>query len=135
MQEKVGGEEAWGMVSEALTSLKQGNNTACTSLLEDALQQTRSKKEAWKEWSEAEALIKDLTSTDVKSQKELKSMATVDQITVFINSIFEIILKGSEKYIDSPLSQSQFIQYVAAEIGRSANISPATIGLQLGAGR
>lgn len=135
MQASVGGEEAWGMVSEAVVEIRKGNEVAGLSLLEDALQQSRSKAEAWKEWERSEELLKDLTNTEVKSAKELKLMASADQVAMFINNIYGVIMRGAEKYIDNPLQQSQFIQYIAGEIGRFANVSPAAISFQLGSGR
>lgn len=134
LQQQVGGEEAWGLVQEAHVAISRGDIIQGLRQLDDALQSTKLKKEAWNEWYRAEAMLRDLTSTEVKTAKELQMMATADQVAVLISNIFDAITRGVEKYVEQPVAKVGFLNYVAAEIGRFANISPISIGFQLDEG-
>lgn len=127
LQDNAGNEEAWGMVDEALALLRQGEEAKAESLLSEALAQHTNEREVWTEIRESDKVLKDMTNTEVKTAKELRLMATAEQVTALLTNIYNVINRGSEKYIDDPRAQADFLSYIAREIGRFANISPGTI--------
>lgn len=126
LEKQHGGEEAWGMVAEGLNEIKLGNQVTGIGLLEDALESTHNIKEIWKEQRENEAVIKDLTNTQVKTAKELKSMATYDQVMNMMINVFNVILEKANNLIEDPIKRDAFIAEIGREFGRFNNPS-ATI--------
>lgn len=120
-------EESWGAVSDALFELQKGNEDIAANLLKEALNTSKEGTNLWREYYDVEKILKDVTATEVKTAKELQSMATAEQVGRLMNRIYEILMSGAEKYIDDKQQQSAFLRFVAGELNRSVNISPATI--------
>ena len=135
MQQEAGGEKAWEMVEEALIELRRGDDSKAEALLSSALRGIEQEKEAWGEIYRSSEVIKDLRSTQVRTAKELRLMATADQVLAFIRNIHQAIIDGAKQYIDEPKKQTSFLQYISGEIERFANISPATVSARLEPGR
>lgn len=135
MQQEAGGEEAWNMVEEALVELRRGDDSKAELLLSSALKSIQQEKDAWAEIYKSSEVIKDLRATQVKTAKELRLMATADQVLSFIRNIQQAIVDGAKQYIDEPKKQASFLQYVSGEIARFANIGPATVSARLESGR
>lgn len=135
LQQESGGQEAWDRVEEALVELRRGETTKAELLLSSALRAVQTEKEAWGEIYKSSEVIKDLRATQVKTAKELRLMATADQVLAFIRNIQQAIIDGAKEYIDEPKKQARFLQYISGEISRFANISPATVSARLEPGR
>lgn len=137
IKEGYGTAEAWGMVADALYQLKQGKLVEAETQLEEALETPANEKEVWQEYRQVQKIIDTMKSTEVKSAKELKLMATADQVAGLLNHMYNVINKGVEKYVSlqyingytEKRAQADFLNYVAGEIFKSANISPVTLNM------
>jgi len=135
MQQEAGGPQAWEKVEEALVELRRGDEQKAEALLSSAVKAVHTEREAWDEIYKASEVIKDLRATQVKTAKELRLMATADQVLAFIRNIQQAIIDGAKEYIDEPKKQARFLQYVSGEISRFANLGPATVSARLESGR
>jgi hypothetical protein len=123
-------DEAWGNVTEALYELQHGHEDLAANLLKDALTSSEDGKRLWQEYYEVEKILNAVTATEVKTAKELQSMATAEQVGRLINRIFEILTTGSDKYIDDTRARADFIRYIVGELNRTVNLSAsAVVGL------
>lgn len=134
LQSTAGSEEAWGTVSEALSCLTRGDDISAMSLLRDALKTTVDTKDIWTEYYKTEALLKDLRSSEVRTAKELKLMATVDEVNALILHIQRMLQEAAKRFIDDSKQQTNFLNFAAGEIARFTNLSPVTVVTQLTAG-
>jgi hypothetical protein len=134
LQKEAGSEEAWGMAHEALVLLNRGEIEKAKDELNQALTHIKDEREIWNEIYRNAGVLQGLTNTQVKTAKELRQMATAEQVGALMNRVFAVISEGIERYIDSSIRQAQFLGYVTGEFQRLANVSPATIIEQLGAG-
>lgn len=135
LQEEMGGEEAWGTVAEARTTLAQGDEAQALMLLDEALSTARRSEEVWDEVRKNEKILQELTNTQVRTAKDLQQMATTEQVTSVIMNIYEFVANGAEKYIDDPNKRSRFLQGLGAAVSRFINLSADTVGEQITAGR
>lgn len=134
LQEEAGAAEAWGMVSDALRSLKKGDEITAAQLLEEAIGTTQREKEAWQEIYKLDGDLKDMTRAQVQSAKDLQTMATTEQVNALLQNIMVAISMGAEKHIYDPEQRTAFLSFIANETGRLANVRAAYIIDQLEAG-
>lgn len=127
LEERSDGEETWGLVSEALYELRHSNEDSAAKLLEQALKTVDDGKNLWKEYYTVEKLVSDNKMAEVKTAKELQSMATAEQVGRLMNRVYEVLTSGAEKYIEDKHAQSGFLRFVAGELNRAINFSPATV--------
>lgn len=132
--ELAGSAATWELVKQAHKALKNGELALAESLLNDALTTHQDHQHVWDEYYRAQDAIKDMRNTEVKVVKEMRLMATVDQVAAMIQGIYAVLIMGAERYIDDTRSQSDFLRYVAGELGRLTNLSPLTIGPKSGPG-
>lgn len=116
LEEQAGSQEAWAHVDEALVKLRKGDNLKAIEYLERALKATNNKREVWKEIYQTEKLLGELTSTQMKTAKELQSMATAEQVGALISTLVNVILAGAQTYIDDPMRRSEFTQTIVGQI-------------------
>ncbi len=131
LQQTMGAEEAWANVEEAIVALRSGDERSALLYLESAVKATDTTSETWNQIIKVDHILKDLTLTEVKTMKDLKLMATVDQVTALIQHIQQAIMDSAEKYIDDPVKQVLFLQRVSTAINGFANIRPVAIVEQL----
>ena len=127
LQARSDSEETWGTVADALYELQKGHEDIAATLLKEALANIDDGKNLWDEYYKVDKILNDTTGVEVKTAKELQSMATAEQVGRLMNRIYEILTSGAEKYINDKQQQSGFLRYVAGELNRSVNLSPATI--------
>lgn len=128
-------EEAWGMVADALFLLKQAKLTESEKELEEALKSQTSRGEAWKEIRQLDKIINQQKTSEVKNAKELKLMATADQVAALLSNIYSVIEKSVEKYFTMDYiegygdkrAQADFLHHVADTIYKSSNTAPVTL--------
>jgi len=135
LSEVAGSDEAWSTVNEARVALMRGEEEESLKLLELALKDKGRSKEIWDEVRKNTLLIKELTNTQVRTAKDLKQMATTEQVMALVTSLYEIVDNGANKYIDDPTARSNFRRDLSTAISRYANLGPATVGFQVGPGR
>lgn len=95
---------------------------------------TYDEKEIRAEIRENITLIKNLTSTQVTTAKELKTMATADQVTATLLGIFDVISKAITRYVKEPDVQQQFLLEVSGAIRRHTNTGASGSSFALGDG-
>lgn len=110
LEDDVGGEEAWGMVAEGLVELRKGNEFIGQGLIEDALEMSKNQREIWEEIYKGTDVIKNLTNTQVKTAKELRLMATNEQIHNLMANIYETLMEQAKIYINDPEKREQFLR-------------------------
>jgi hypothetical protein len=123
------------MVADALALLRQAKLLEAESELDEALKSQMTKKEAWYEIRQIDKLINQQKVSEVKNAKELKIMATADQVAALLSNIYNVISKGVEKYMKidyiegygDKRAQADFLQYVADVIYKSSNTTPVTL--------
>lgn len=134
MQQQVGSEDAWGGVHEALIELRKGNTIEAVSLLEEATVAHKEQRNNWDEILKTEQTLKDLTNTQMRTAKELRLMASAEQVSALIMNIQQAILFNVEKHIDDPKKQRLFLQSISSAIGRFANFGNTSAVTELIAG-
>jgi hypothetical protein len=127
--EEIGSEEAWGNVAEALVTLRHGDSLNAVKYLEKALQATENKKETWKEFYQTEKLLSDLTTTQVRTAKELQSMATMEQVQSLVHTLLRVMVSRIDAYIVDPALRSEYKLMVVSEIEKLTNTTPSEIML------
>lgn len=125
LTEQVGSEAAWEMVYTAAQLLRSNEVAEALALLEQAIETTKTEKEVWKEVYQTQAVLKDLTNTEMKSAKELRLMVTSEQVMVLVNNIYAAITEGAEKYIKETEAQSGFLRFISDKFTRFVNLSPS----------
>lgn len=135
LQAVAGSEEAWGMVEEALVALRRGDELSAIELLREATSHHDNRRHIWNEIRSNENVIKELTNTQIRTIKDLKQMATTEQVTALVMNLYEIVANGAKEYIDDPIKQSKFLQQLSRAVARFANLSPQAVGYQIGSGR
>lgn len=131
---KVGSAEAWSMVREAHIALKNGDEATAAMLLDSALSAEEDKRDIRAEIRDTEKVLKDLTKTQVSTAKELRLMATSEQILALLNNIQNLIRDSGAKYIDDSEALNEFYTDIAAGIRRFANLSHVVTSRQLDSG-
>ena len=134
LQETLGSEEAWGTVDDALYELMRGNDEIAAEMLKKALQSTKDTKHVWDEMYKLENVLKDMTGTEVKTAKEMRTMATAEQVGRLMSRMYDILMYGAEKYIDNKQQQTAFLQYVARELTGAVNFGAFTVSGELESG-
>ncbi len=127
LQAKTDSEEAWGAVADALFELRHGNDGVASDLLKQALDTAKEGSNIWQEFYNVEKILKDVTVAEVHTAKELQSMATAEQVGRLMSRIYDILTAGAEKYIEDKQRQSAFLRFIAGELNRATNVSPATV--------
>lgn len=127
LSQQVGSEEAWASIHEGIRNIKRGEIIAGTRMIEEALDSYSAKDKVWREIRQVENVLKDLTNTQVKTAKELQSMATTEQITALITNILSAISHES-LIIDDPNTRNQFLQSLSQHIAKFIGLrSPVVI--------
>lgn len=135
LKQTAGSEEAWGMVHEAYVLLKKGEDIQAKLMLEDALDHTKRHREVWEEVYRTDKVLVDLTNTQVKTAKEMRQMATTEQILRLMQGIENVVIAAGKQYIKDEKQRNEFIRDVGHELGRFINFRPQTVIEQLiGAG-
>lgn len=132
--EESGTKEDWEKVNDAFKLLKNGDLVKASTLLDSALNSHKNKKDIWDEIYRVEGVVRDLRTTETKVAKELRLMASAEQVSRLMDRVFAIITRGIDKYVTDSAEQVRFIQYVVGELAAVINIGPATIDGLLNAG-
>lgn len=113
MDDLVLGIEAYQTVAEARKKLAAGEVVEAGVLLDIALQDARTEREIRIELRENIKLIDKLTSTQFNIRKELKLMATVDQVRALLEGMYRSFERIATKYIpeyDRPKAVNEYAQ-------------------------
>jgi hypothetical protein len=116
LDQEASSEEAWASVHEALVKLQQGDTLNAIEYLKYAISAKINKQEIWQEIHKAEKMLSDLTTTQVRTAKELQSMATAEQVNALITSILQIIMSGATEYISDPMQRSEYTRRIVREL-------------------
>lgn len=127
LEKEADSEEMWGLISEAITSIKQGDTINALDYLQRASKSRDNKKEVWKEFYQAEKLLADLTTTQMKTAKDLQSMATIEQVSALMATLISMINSGAQTYIPNPTDRSKFTRAIVEEIQRLTGTTPKEI--------
>lgn len=117
-------EEAWGEVAEALNLLYGGDILKAKEMLERALDYHNNEKSTWREIRDTESLLKDMRTTQVKVAKEMRMVATYEQVMRLYNNLYEIITQGVTRHISSPKEQRDFSTFVAGRFAELIGAGP-----------
>lgn len=131
---EAGSKEDWEKVQEVDRLLKRGELVKASSLLQTAIESHKTKKDIWDELYRVENVVKDLRSAETKIAKDLKLMASADQVERLMDRVFTVLMRGIEKYVTDSSEQVRFIQYIVGEFSNLVNIGPSTVGYILESG-
>jgi hypothetical protein len=109
-------EEAWGYVVEALVELKKGNDQKASYCLDKALNSGKETRKIWEEVRANSTVLKDLTNTQIRTAKELQSMATTEQVSALMQGILKAIAQGADTYIDDTNQRIAFLQFLSGRV-------------------
>lgn len=118
LDDELPGDEAWGMVEDGLHKIRLGEDLSGVYLIEQALLSVKKQKDIWDEIYKSQNILKDLTNTQVKTAKELRLMASQEQVMHMIASIYEIMLEKADQFIDDENQRNRYIESVSADIRR-----------------
>lgn len=124
LQKEADSEEVWGLIHEAIVKIKRGDTVNALDYLERAAETRDSKREVWKEIYQTEKLLADLTTTQMKTAKDLQSMATIEQVSALMSTLVNLINMGAQNYIPDPMDRSQFTRTIVTEINRLMGTTP-----------
>jgi hypothetical protein len=125
LNDEAGSEETWSHVHEALVKLRQGDTLNAIDYLERAIKSTEHRKEVWKEIYQTEKLLGDLTTTQMKTAKELQSMATLEQVNALITTLVNVVLSGISDYIPDPMLRTNYTRMIVSEVQKITRSTPA----------
>lgn len=108
--------EAWGMVEDGLYKIRVGEDIEGIFLIDAALNSVKRQEVVWQEIYKSEGVIKDLTNTQVKTAKELRLMASQEQVMRMLESIYDIMLEKADQFISDETQRNRYIQSVASDI-------------------
>lgn len=120
-------EEVWGLVHEAVVKLKKGDSINALDYLERATKVVDNKKEVWNEIYRVEKLLGEITTVQMKTAKDLQSMATVEQVNALMSTVINLINSGAKNYIPDPMDRSAFQRSLVVEIQRMMGITPQEV--------
>lgn len=131
---ETGSKEDWERVAEARRLLKNGDFTQAAALLDASLSSHDTKRDVWEELHKVEKTVNELRSTEAKVAKEMRLMASAEQVERLMDRVFSILMRGIEKNVTDSSEQTRLIQYVIGELSAAINIGPSAIGRFLDAG-
>lgn len=124
-------DEVWGMVADAYHHLIVGDDKdvqTAYNLLKQALDNRADTNKKWDEIRTNTRLVNDLTNTQVRTAKELRMMATHEQVDSLMTGIMNAIIRESGKYLDES-NRTDFLAAIATAVGRLTNTGyPQTTG-------
>lgn len=132
LKQEVGLTEAWESVRLAELALKADDKDQAQELLENALNAGINDRNIWQEIYQIDRGLRDLTTTQMKTAKELKLMATAEQMSQLVASVYELIMSGAEKYIADDKAYMQFMTMISKGIQRLANFQQEQYALPEG---
>lgn len=124
LQQQADSEEVWGMITDAVVYLRKGDSLNALKFLEEAIKTSDSKEKVWNEIHKTEKLLGDMTTTQMKTMKDLQSMATAEQVSALISTLLNLINAGAQNYIADPMQRSQFTRSIVVEMQRLMGTTP-----------
>jgi hypothetical protein len=118
IDEQTGSEESWATVFEALVELNRGEVQKTAYLLEKALAGKEKTDEAWREIRTNSKLLGELTNTQMRTSKELRLMATHEQVDSLMTGIMAAIIDVATKQIKEDAKRIEFITTISNRFGR-----------------
>lgn len=131
MDELVLGVEAYSTLVEAKKALDNSDITAAKFLLGIALQDMRTEREVQAELRENIKLIDKLTITQFNIRKDLKLMATIDQVRNLLHGMYQAFERIAIEFIpDEKLRSKAIFQYAThmRELANARHITEITNG-------
>jgi hypothetical protein len=133
LQVESGNEEAWDMVHEAYVQLGLGNVVPAKSLLFRALEKTDRTKDIRKEIRDNAKILSELTSTQTKTAKELRLMATTEQVSGLLAEVQKAFFDAI-KMVDDENVRTQLGVAFLGRLVRFNQYSPAPVLSELPSG-
>lgn len=122
LDELVLGVEAYEAVAEAKRLLDAGKIVEASVLLRIALEDGKTERETWTEMRANNTLIDKLTKTHFEMAKDLKLMATVDQVKHLLEKVYRSITTVITKYVPDVAMREAMIREITIELRDGANI-------------
>jgi hypothetical protein len=111
-----GGAVGWSLVSDALIALEKGNTSGARELLDDAVKQHVTEKEVWKEIYTTMDMLKNMTNTQMKTAKELRTMVSMEQLNYMLLAIQQIIMDLAKEHITDDRTRNKFLNDFGSRI-------------------
>lgn len=124
LNEEADSKEVWGLIHEAIVKLQHGDSLNALDYLERAVKIVDSKEKVWNEIYRVEKLLGDITTVQMKTAKDLQSMATTEQVNALMSTLINLINSGAKSYISNPMDRSQFQRTLVSEIQRLMGVTP-----------
>lgn len=134
LRDEVGSDEIWDMLSESHRYMSKGDTVKAEALLQRALTSHVDSSSKWEEIYRIEDKLKDLTNTQVKTAKELRIMATAEQVTGIFAEVQRVFLMAGEEFFDDTVARSRFYEFVAKRIADLGGSRTAAFSAQLNSG-
>lgn len=125
----------WDLVESATRSLQQGDPTTALGTLREALQIAQDEQKSWSEIRDIMGSLKDLTNTQIKTIKEMRLMATTEEVGRLMVALQKFLMDLGDKYFgDDAAQRTRFLTDAAAGLAGLTNTQPRTTLPQLVAG-
>ena len=121
LSEEAGTEEAWAGVVAAYKSLREGDDVEALMILRSALEAHHEDQSVWSEIYQLENRLESLTTTQVKTGKELSLMATTEQVTSLMAGIQEAFLRVVDRFIADEREADKIKSAFVGELRRLTN--------------
>lgn len=124
LQKQPDSDEVWDMVQSAVVCLRKGDSLNALTFLEDAIRLSDNKQKVWDEFHKTEKLLGDMTSTQMKTMKDMQTMATAEQVNALVSTLLNLINAGAQNYIADPMQRSQFTRSIVSEMQKLMGLTP-----------
>jgi len=123
--------EAWGDVADALAALNRGDFMVAKELLERSLGYHDVEKATWREIHKTEKTLAMLTNTQTKTAKELRLMASFEQVSRLMATIYDVIQNAADKYITDGRQRTEFGNHITFKFAQLIGNGPTGFGRQI----
>ena len=114
----VGAEETAQVIEDALKLIERGgaNIPLGVRFIQEAVSGRKARAEITRELRKNMDLMNKLTTTQVRTAKELKSMATAEQVFSLVETFYRVVVETLEKHLDDPVVRERITIDIANAI-------------------
>lgn len=122
MQVNAGGPNAWLRIRDAVGYITStGDVERGLEDIREALDDIKNERELWDELRTNMDMLKGLRTTQFKIEKDLKTMATIEQVRGLIDRIYDIIVRSAEREIEDEGTRRRLLASITAQIRGAGN--------------
>lgn len=118
-----GGINLWSDVWDGVDKIETGQVVLGVRLIRNALEHIKAEQDMWGEIRQNMQLMNQFSKTQFVMEKELQTMATVDQVSALLNKIYGAVVAAVTDNVEDNVVAERIIQRIAGEIRNSSGTS------------